>query len=315
MFLIFHILLNSKLYINFNKIKYEQLFGLFFILILVLIIILGHVYTANINTISVNKYTPAVVPDTSTLVDDLPFIKSSLTQPVDLQKASNPSPENIVKGKQVYETYCTSCHGNEGKGDGLAGVNLKPPPRNFHILTEWTNGTKISEIYKTLEEGIVSRGMAQYNNISPEDRFAVIHYIRTFNKDYPIADENEITMLDNTYSLSKGVYKPAQIPVRTAEKFLISQYNPEENKINSVYSMIELNNSENGALLLKKYSSNLKTLITAIVNNKDKITNDNDFSNFISTSSLQKGFKSEITQITKEELSVIYTYLKNVILK
>ena len=43
------------------------------------------------------------------------------------------TPENIAKGKAIYEGKgtCFNCHGLSGKGDGPAGVILNPSPRNF----------------------------------------------------------------------------------------------------------------------------------------------------------------------------------------
>src|SRR5207244_4552185 len=43
------------------------------------------------------------------------------------------TPENIAKGKAIYEGKgtCFNCHGLSGKGDGPAGAILNPTPRNF----------------------------------------------------------------------------------------------------------------------------------------------------------------------------------------
>src|SRR5688572_6925563 len=44
--------------------------------------------------------------------------------------------ENIAvaaqKGKDLYQVYCWSCHGEEGFGDGAAGGALGQQPSNFH---------------------------------------------------------------------------------------------------------------------------------------------------------------------------------------
>jgi len=33
-----------------------------------------------------------------------------------------------LDGKQLFAKHCTSCHGVEGRGDGVAGRAMKPPP-------------------------------------------------------------------------------------------------------------------------------------------------------------------------------------------
>ncbi len=37
---------------------------------------------------------------------------------------------DAAAGAQLYSTYCASCHGAGGKGDGSAAAALKPPPAN-----------------------------------------------------------------------------------------------------------------------------------------------------------------------------------------
>lgn len=38
---------------------------------------------------------------------------------------------SIIRGRLVYQNYCTLCHGKEGKGDGRAARLHTPPPANL----------------------------------------------------------------------------------------------------------------------------------------------------------------------------------------
>src|SRR6185312_2108274 len=38
--------------------------------------------------------------------------------------------ESAAAGKKVYTTYCVPCHGDKGRGDGLAAGGLNPKPAN-----------------------------------------------------------------------------------------------------------------------------------------------------------------------------------------
>ncbi len=38
---------------------------------------------------------------------------------------------DIENGKQKFQMFCVTCHGESGKGDGPGGAGLEPPPRDF----------------------------------------------------------------------------------------------------------------------------------------------------------------------------------------
>jgi mono/diheme cytochrome c family protein len=215
---------------NINLEEYDRkkvilgFYGFFYVLLLVLIVIGGWVYLGNLEYFSRNKIIPLTLnTDTAKTTTDLPVIKGVTTPPVDLAKETVSTPEKIAAGKTLFDANCVTCHGAEGKGDGIAGKTLNPPPRNFTVLTGWTNGPAFSKMYKTLHEGITARGMASYNNLRPEERINIIHYIRTFNTGFPPIDPNEIKEVDKTYSLSAGVKLPNQIPVKMAIDKLIEE--------------------------------------------------------------------------------------------
>ncbi|MCP5058680.1 MAG: cytochrome c [bacterium] len=66
-------------------------------------------------------------------------------------------------GKASYNTFCTTCHGTTGKGDGPAGAALTPPPRDFSIgefkYDADKNGTAGEDADLTL---VIKNGAAAY---------------------------------------------------------------------------------------------------------------------------------------------------------
>lgn len=40
---------------------------------------------------------------------------------------------SVIRGRLVYQNYCTLCHGKEGKGDGRAARLHNPPPFNLTL--------------------------------------------------------------------------------------------------------------------------------------------------------------------------------------
>ena len=102
--------------------------------------------------------------------------------PASANQLKNPLKGNTsatVEGKKLYKQMCAICHGNSGKGDGMAGMSLKPRPANFttEIVQDQTDGA----IYWKLTEGRAP--MAAYKNIlKDEQRWQLINYIRTLKK-------------------------------------------------------------------------------------------------------------------------------------
>jgi hypothetical protein len=155
--------------------------------------------------------------------------------------------------------------------------------------------------------------MASFSNIPPEDRIALILYVRTFRTDYPPIDQNELKDLDKTYSLSSGVKQTAQIPVTMAVEKIITENTPVSEKIKSIVDKIQNNKTDKGALILKDISYDLNKSITALINYPKWNENESRFVKFVETSPVQKGFNPDAFNLSSEQWSLLYQYLKTII--
>jgi mono/diheme cytochrome c family protein len=74
------------------------------------------------------------------------FIAAVMLAPMSAQQpgvkvnkvALKPTP--VTDGKQMYQNYCTTCHGVTGIGNGSAAPALKTVPANLTLLTAKNNG-------------------------------------------------------------------------------------------------------------------------------------------------------------------------------
>jgi cytochrome c oxidase cbb3-type subunit 3 len=57
-----------------------------------------------------------------------------------------------AKGKAIYDTYCVTCHGPGGKGDGPAAATLPKKPAD-HSDGNYMNPLPNEELYKAVKEG------------------------------------------------------------------------------------------------------------------------------------------------------------------
>jgi caa(3)-type oxidase subunit IV len=97
-------------------------------------------------------------------------------------KLKNPwvsTPDLVAHGKELFHQQCATCHGNEGKGDGVAAAALVPHPRNFTAADGWKNGRTPAMVFKTLKEGIPGSGMASFATLPADDRWALAHFVLT----------------------------------------------------------------------------------------------------------------------------------------
>jgi len=68
----------------------------------------------------------------------LSTIQQEWKAPPEADKLKNPliGQELAIKeGKKLFATYCAICHGEKGKGDGIAGAALNPKPSNLTTAT------------------------------------------------------------------------------------------------------------------------------------------------------------------------------------
>jgi mono/diheme cytochrome c family protein len=82
-------------------------------------------------------------------------------------------------GKKLYKQFCAICHGDKGKGDGMAGLSLMPKPANF--TSEAIQVQSDGALFWKLTEGRAP--MASYRETLKEDqRWELVNYMRTFKK-------------------------------------------------------------------------------------------------------------------------------------
>ena len=97
---------------------------------------------------------------------------------------------DAAEGKTTFTMFCSSCHGNTGKGDGPVGAVLNPPPRDlskgefkFDTDGDGEAGTD-QDILNVITDGAAKYGgsaqMAPWGgSLSESDRANVLAFIRS----------------------------------------------------------------------------------------------------------------------------------------
>jgi len=86
--------------------------------------------------------------------------------------------DQFAQGKEVYFRVCAVCHGQEGKGDGVAGVALDPRPADFTDAEHASFYSDRARI-EIIRKGSPGTAMAGWEStLSGDEIQAVFGYIR-----------------------------------------------------------------------------------------------------------------------------------------
>jgi cytochrome c oxidase subunit II len=132
-------------------------------------------------------------------------------KPIEIVEAMDPASEMIVAcdGAALYKTYCISCHGDDGRG------GLVEDARSFTSSAGWKKSPKVTDIYRTLSEGIEGTRMRSFINVPPWDRFALAHHVAAFGAEFECT-EDDISKLVEEYRLGEDVAPEATITITEA---------------------------------------------------------------------------------------------------
>ena len=95
-------------------------------------------------------------------------------------------PPSLSRGREVYETTCTACHGPGGRGDGPQGVALTPRPANLADSVALAGSSPL-DFYRRITVGVAGTAMAPFEHtLSTADRWAVALYASTLRLPAPV---------------------------------------------------------------------------------------------------------------------------------
>jgi hypothetical protein len=117
----------------------------------------------------------------------------------------NPFPitkHSLAKGKELYTIYCGICHGAKGAGDGyLVRDDGKYPAQPANLTLDTFANGNVGRLYHAIMYG--KNVMGNYaDKLSYEERWDVIHYIRSCQAEVKKLDYNDVS---NTFRPKEAV--------------------------------------------------------------------------------------------------------------
>jgi len=139
----------------------------------------------------------------------------------------NPLPASkslIAKGKQLFTKHkCVDCHGATGQGNGRLAESLMDAWKHAVFVHDITNpnyfkaGHAQKDIYRTISTGLDGTPMGSYAHLSEEDRWAMVHFVRSnFRKGFQKGEfETDVMSYNLPYELDTNPNSPVWKDVRS----------------------------------------------------------------------------------------------------
>ncbi len=296
---------------------------LFFVYFVSVLIALGMLYVNRENMVNRNSIKPDLAIDSTffnPIASTPPAPPSSTIGPkVTITSLLTPTGAQIASGKKLFVTDCAPCHGLDGRGDGPAAATLNPKPRDYYAAKGWVNGKLLSEMFKTVSEGITGTAMVSFASaLSASQRLDVVDYVRasfgTFPKDTPAQLEQMVKTyhLKAPTSTSASVAPAAPIPVSEAMKEIEASVAPASNTVESLSAYIEQDTTDPGAEIFKSVVLDNRRAVTALAASNIWSKNLSDFVTVLTSDAVQNGFDPKVTQLSAQDWQTLYNYLKGV---
>jgi len=100
----------------------------------------------------------------------------------------NMQAEALLAGAEIYAAQCRDCHGEAGQGDGMMAVSQDL------TVPSWSEPSRLAklsnqQLWEAVTAGVPGTSMPAYGDtISPDQRWAVISYVRSLSFAQPAAE-------------------------------------------------------------------------------------------------------------------------------
>jgi high-affinity iron transporter len=89
-------------------------------------------------------------------------------------------PEQLALGQEVWAANCADCHGDSGRGDGPRASEINRPVGDFTDQSEIVTLSD-ANLFNIVSEGVGENMPAFAEDLTDEQRLAVVSYLRTLS--------------------------------------------------------------------------------------------------------------------------------------
>lgn len=91
------------------------------------------------------------------------------------------------EGARLYQSRCATCHGADGRGDGILASRLRTPPRDFTMGVFKVRSTPSGslptdlDLFETISRGMHGTDMAAWGRLGERQRWALVEHLKSLS--------------------------------------------------------------------------------------------------------------------------------------
>ena len=186
------------------------------------------------------------------------FSKEPQGEKITINEPLPVTPQLIAKGKELFTKHkCDVCHGQSLRGDGRLAESLLDAWKHAVFVQDITvpgyykGGFEAKDIFRTVSTGLDGTPMSSYAHLPEQDRWALVHYIRSqFTKEFKKAEfETDVFSFRKDFELNTDVNSPIWDGVKSTN-LVLRPLSARRDAI-EVINFASVNNGEQLAVRLK----------------------------------------------------------------
>lgn len=183
-------------------------------------------------------------------------------------KLSPTEQPSITNGKLLFQQNCTSCHGQNGLGDGADGKEMDPAPANFHD-NERMSAISAFHNYNTVRLGVPGTGMAAFTQFSDKEVWDLSFYLMAMRHLEALKGmtPNALVSTDNISLVDLASLSDVELKAKMAE-------GDEQNKNIALALLRTKNGNSSGGDYIGKAKSYLMEALSAFKTNSKQSRDD-----------------------------------------
>lgn len=107
---------------------------------------------------------------------------------------------DLEAGKAAYGQYCSRCHGDTGKGDGVDAKRFYPRPRDLSLgkykfrTTATGTAPADEDIFQTITNGLPGSNMPDWKYVDEATRWQLVEYLKSLSAVFQDAPPGEVVI-------------------------------------------------------------------------------------------------------------------------